>query len=95
MFDIMLLWCHSHINLRRNTKTYVRQVCERVMLMPPIEANSSRLSKLKEKAIRLRKEIPKLNGEMKKKAIETYSKLFDEIVRLEQIEKPLYLSRYE
>jgi len=64
--------------------------------MPLSRSNSLlRLSQLKEEAIRLRKEIPRLDGELKKKAIETYSKLFNEIVRLERIEEPVYLLRYE
>ena len=52
-------------------------------------------SQLKMEAIRLRMEIPKLNGKEKKRAIETYSKLFNEILRLEKIGDPVYLLRYE
>ena len=64
--------------------------------MPLSRFNSLlRLSQLKKEAIRLRKEISRLDGELKKKAIETYSRLFNEIVRLERIEEPVYLLRYE
>ena len=40
-------------------------------------------------------EIPKLNGKEKKRVAEIYSKLFNEILRLEKIEEPVYLLRYE
>ena len=53
------------------------------------------LSQLKMEAIRLKMEIPKLNGKEKKRAAEIYSKLFNEILRLEKIEEPVYLLRYE
>ena len=53
------------------------------------------LTQLKMEAIRLRMEIPKLNGKEKKRATETYSKLFNEILRREKIEEPVYLLRYE
>jgi hypothetical protein len=55
----------------------------------------SRIDKLKSEAMRLRIEIPKLDGKEKKKAIETYSKLFNELLRLEKIEDSFYLLRYE
>ncbi len=59
------------------------------------KAGSLRLDQLKKEVLRLRREIPKLNGEIKKKAIETYSKLLNEISHLERIENPIYLLRYE
>lgn len=65
------------------------------MYMPLNEANSLRLSQLKKEIIRLRKEIPKLNGTMKEEAIKTFSELFKEIIRLEHIEESIYLLRYE
>lgn len=81
--------------LKKHTKTYVVQIGERVVRMTRSKASSLRLDQLKKEVLRLRKEIQKLNGEMKKKATETYSRLFNEIVRLERIEEPLYLLRYE
>jgi hypothetical protein len=59
------------------------------------KARSLRLDQLKKEVLHLRKEIPKLNGEMKKIAVETSSRLYSEILRLERIEEPLYLLRYE
>jgi len=64
--------------------------------MPTVRANSaSRLDRLKNEAIRLKREIPKLNEKEKEIAIETYTKLFGEILRLEKVETPVYLLRYE
>lgn len=55
----------------------------------------SRLTQLKKVATCLRMEIPKLTEEEKKTAIETYSILLKEVRRLEKIEQPVYLLRYE
>ncbi len=53
------------------------------------------LNQLRTEAIHLRMKIPKLRGEDKERAIETYSELFSKIRRLENIERPIYLLRYE
>ena len=67
-----------------------------VMQMPLNGDDSmSRLTQLKKVATRLRMEIPKLTEEEKKTAIETYSILLKEVRRLEKIEQPVYLLRYE
>lgn len=66
------------------------------MQMPLNEDDSmSRLTQLKKVANRLRMEIPKLTKDGKKTAIETYSILLKEVRRLEKIDQPIYLLRYE
>ncbi len=84
----------SHTLKKTYEDTYLTNM-QGVVRMTFGKASSLRLDQLKKEVLHLRKEIPKLNGEIKKKAIETYSKLFNEILRLERIEEPLYLLRYE
>ena len=53
------------------------------------------IKRLKKECLSLRLRIPRLKGLEKKITIQYYVLLFDSLMQYEQIEKSLYLERYE